>query len=128
MKRRSFIKKAGMAAATLSAMPAGLAGCSEGTDDKLMLMRYDTEWWGEPAGMAGFLEKLVEVHRRDEIPVTMFCRGFTLENMRSEFEAFRQETRDDPLFDMQDHSYSHIGLGYEIWRATDRDLHVRYRW
>jgi peptidoglycan/xylan/chitin deacetylase (PgdA/CDA1 family) len=113
MKRRSFVKKTGMAAAALSAMPGGLAGCRVGEPEKLMLMRYDTEWWGEPAGMAGFLEKLVEVHRRYEIPVTLFCRGLTLENMKSEFTAFHQETTDDPLFDMQDHSYSHVGLGYE---------------
>jgi hypothetical protein len=87
--------------------------------EKLMLMRYDTEWWGSPGEMAGFLEKLVEVHRQDEIPVTLFCRGFTLENMRSEFTAFHQETADDPLFDMQDHSYSHVGLGYEWGKPVE---------
>jgi peptidoglycan/xylan/chitin deacetylase (PgdA/CDA1 family) len=119
MDRRSFIKNAGMATAALSAMPVGLAGCRKGVQEKLMLMRYDTEWWGEPAEMAGFLEKLVEVHRRDEIPVTMFCRGLTLENMKSEFTAFHQETEEDPLFDMQDHSYSHIGLGYERGKPVD---------
>ena len=106
MNRRAFIKNAGVVTAALSAMPAGLAGCRNRAEEKLMLMRYDTEWWGEPAEMAGFLEKLVEVHRQDEIPVTMFCRGLTLENMKSEFAAFHQETANDPLFDMQDHSYS----------------------
>ena len=59
MNRRSFIKNAGMATAALSAMPVGLTGCRKGVQDKLMLMRYDTEWWGEPEGMAGFLEFLV---------------------------------------------------------------------
>lgn len=106
-------------AAAISAMPVGLAGCRKDAEEKLMLMRYDTEWWGEPAGMAGFLEKLVEVHRRDKIPVTMFCRGLTLENMRSEFTAFYQEVADDPLFDMQDHSYSHVGLGYESGKPVE---------
>ncbi len=108
-----------MVAAALSAMPVGLAGCRKGMQEKLMLMRYDTEWWGEPAGMAGFLEKLVEVHRKDEIPVTMFCRGLTLENMKSEFTAFHQETANDPLFDMQDHSFSHVGLGYESGKSVE---------
>ena len=127
MKRRSFIKKTGMAAAVLSALPAGLAGRSNGIQEKLMLMRYDTEWWGEPAEMAGFLEKLVEVHRQDEIPVTLFCRGLTLENMKSEFSAFHQETADDPLFDMQDHSYSHVGLGYEKGKQVEI-LEADYDW
>ena len=119
MNRRAFIKNAGVVTAALSAMPVGLAGCRNGVQEKLMLMRYDTEWWGEPAEMAGFLEKLVEVHRQDEIPVTMFCRGLTLENMKSEFSAFHQETVDDPLFDMQDHSYSHVGLGYEKGKPVE---------
>jgi hypothetical protein len=119
MDRRSFIKNTGMVAAALSSMPVGLAGCRKGMQEKLMLMRYDTEWWGEPAGMAGFLEKLVEVHRKDEIPVTMFCRGLTLENMKSEFTAFHQETANDPLFDMQDHSFSHVGLGYESGKSVE---------
>ena len=119
MKRRAFIKNAGMGTALLSATPAGLTGCLNRTGEKIMLMRYDTEWWGEPAEMAGFLEKLVEVHRSDQIPVTMFCRGFTLEKMRAEFFAFHQEIADDPLFDMQDHSYSHVGLAYEKGKPVD---------
>ncbi len=127
MNRRFFIKNTGMLAAALATMPVGLAGCRRGVQKKLMLMRYDTEWWGEPAGMAGFLEKLVEVHRKDKIPVTMFCRGLTLENMKSEFTAFHQETADDPLFDMQDHSYSHVGLGYESGKSVE-ELEADYEW
>ena len=100
-------------------MPSSLAGC-QGTDNrKLMLMRYDTEWWGDPAEMKGFFEKLVEVHRRDRIPVTLFCKGETLETMQDEFLAFYQEVKNDPLFDLQDHSYSHIGLGYERGKPVD---------
>ena len=119
MNRRNFIKNAGLATAGLTVLPSSLVGCSKPADEKLMLMRYDTEWWGEPQEMSGFLEKVVEVHRRDNIPVTMFCRGFTLENMKDEFMAFQQEIKDDPLFDMQDHSYSHIGLGYERGKPVD---------
>ena len=119
MNRRTFIKNAGLITAVFYAMPARMAVCRKGVQEKLMLLRYDTEWWGEPAEMAGFLEKLVKVHRQDEIPVTMFCRGFTLENMKLEFTAFHQETADDPLFDMQDHSYSHVGLGYERGKPVD---------
>ena len=82
-------------------------------------MRYDTEWWGDPAEMAGFFEKLVEVHRGDNIPATLFCKGGTLESMKGEFLDFRQEIDGDPLFDIQDHSYSHIGLGYERGKPVD---------
>jgi len=119
MNRRNFIKDAGIVAATVSALPSVFIGCRKMESQKLMLIRYDTEWWGEPAEMAGFLEKVVEVHRKDEIPVTMFCRGFTLENMQSEFTAFYQEVGNDPLFDIQDHSYSHIGIGYEKGKEVD---------
>jgi len=31
---------------------------------------------------------------------------------KNQFAAFYQEIKDDPLFDIQDHSYSHIGIGY----------------
>ena len=113
MKRRVFLKRTGMAAAILASMPPELSGCRGGGKRKLMLMRYDTEWWGPPSAMKGFLEKLVEVHRKDQIPVTLFCKGATLEAMESEFRAFSREVKGDPLFDLQDHSYSHIGLGYE---------------
>lgn len=78
----------------------------------LMLIRYDTEWWGKASEMRGFLEKLVEVHRKDRIPVTLFCKGATLETMESEFRSFHAEVAHDPLFDLQDHSYSHVGIGY----------------
>jgi len=43
---------------------------------KIMLIRYDTER-DDPESMAGFLEKAIEVHRREEIPATFFCRAST---------------------------------------------------
>ena len=78
----------------------------------LFLPRYDTEA-AEVEEMAGFLEKAVEIHRRHEIPATFFCTGRALEARRDQFREFRAEVRNDPLFDLQDHSYSHIGIGYE---------------
>lgn len=119
MERRTFLRNTGLATAAVAAMPSALTGCLGPSDNKLMLMRYDTEWWGDPAEMAGFFEKLVEVHRKDKIPATLFCKGATLERMKDEFTAFQQEIKNDPLFDMQDHSYSHIGLGYERGKPVD---------
>ena len=94
---------------------------------RLFLLRYDTEWrpierspgdpvvvgaYGSIEDMVGFFEKVVEVHRQDQIPATFFCQGEAIDKRESEFRNFYEEVKDDPLFDLQDHSYSHIGLGY----------------
>jgi hypothetical protein len=84
---------------------------------RLMLLRYDTEA-GPDANMRGFFEKVVKVHRRDAIPATFFCTGRALETRTDEFRDFHAEVKNDPLFDLQDHSYSHIGVGY----AAGKDL------
>jgi hypothetical protein len=84
----------------------------------LFLCRYDTEG-GEPDEMAGFFEKVVEVHRADEIPATFFCRGGAIDAREDQFRAFWDEVKDDPLFDVQDHSYTHIGVGYEAGPGVD---------
>ena len=63
--------------------------------------------------MTGFLEKVISVHRADGIPASFFCRGAALESREVDFLDFFQEVKNDPLFDIQDHSYSHIGLGYQ---------------
>ena len=80
------------------------------------LIRYDTEWtpdW-DLGPMDGFFERLTAVHRRHDIPCTLFCTGISLHTRREVFEAFAQEVADDPLFDLQCHSYHHIGLCREL--------------
>lgn len=119
MNRREYVRNAGLAAAAVSSLAPFLTVCSQRQAQPLMLMRYDTEWWGDPAEMNGFFEKLIEVHRRDQIPVTMFCKGATLESMEGEFREFYREVENDPLFDLQDHSYSHIGIGYEMGKPVE---------
>jgi len=99
------------------------------TTDKtppLCLFRYDTES-DEIDAMQGFLPMMVEVHRRYKIPVTLFCTGNMLDKRRAEFVEFAAEVRDDPLFDIQDHSYSHIGIGYEKGKPIEvlRDDYLR---
>jgi peptidoglycan/xylan/chitin deacetylase (PgdA/CDA1 family) len=76
------------------------------------LFRYDTET-DDADAMRGFLPKLVAVHRAHRIPVTLFCTGRMLEAREAEFRDFAAEVRGDPLFEIQSHSYSHIGVGYE---------------
>jgi len=110
--RRQFIKQFTLGSSVILANPL-LSKCVERTlSKKLFLLRYDTEWWGEWSEMNGFIEKVIEIHRTNKIPATFFCKGETLFNFKEQFMDFHQEVKDDPLFDFQDHSYSHIGLGY----------------
>lgn len=78
--------------------------------DKLFLLRYDTEN-KNPEHMAGFFAKAIDVHRKHNIPATFFCTGGAIDARESQFRSFYHEIKEDPLFDIQDHSYSHIGLG-----------------
>jgi peptidoglycan/xylan/chitin deacetylase (PgdA/CDA1 family) len=80
--------------------------------EDLFLLRYDTER-GNPEVMKGFLEKVLEVHRSHQIPATLFCTGSALKRRETQFRSFHEEVKEDALFDIQDHSYSHVGLGYE---------------
>jgi peptidoglycan/xylan/chitin deacetylase (PgdA/CDA1 family) len=110
--RRQFIKRLALGSSVILAYPL-LNRCTERTfSRKLFLLRYDTEWWGGWSEMDGFIEKVIEIHRTNKIPATFFCKGETLYNFKEQFIDFHQEVKDDPLFDFQDHSYSHIGLGY----------------
>ncbi|MFC1714041.1 hypothetical protein ACFL6S_10240 [Candidatus Poribacteria bacterium] len=86
---------------------------------KLCLLRYDTEAASASQNMSGFLERVLEVHRKHEIPVTLFCTGGAMEHREQEFIAFFQEIKGDPLFDIQDHSYSHVGVGYEAGKSIE---------
>ena len=89
---------------------------------KVFLLRYDVER-GSQDEMEGFLEKVLEVHRSHEIPATFFCTGNAVERLEEHFRMFAREVKGNPLFDIQDHSYSHVGLSYrdgkdvEILRA-----------
>ncbi len=89
---------------------------------KLFLVRYDCDAECDPENvgrMAGFCEKMLAVHRKHAIPVTCFCLGKTLETRTRDFADLWRETKDDPLFDFQDHSYSHIGVGYERGKPVE---------
>lgn len=77
-----------------------------------LLLRYDVEAT-EAVEMRGFLAKMVDVHRRHRIPITCFCTGSAIDARAEEFRAFASAVDGDPLFDIQDHSYTHIGIGYE---------------
>ncbi|HVK06960.1 MAG TPA: hypothetical protein VM490_26065, partial [Armatimonadaceae bacterium] len=84
----------------------------EGRQRRWLLLRYDVESRDADA-MDGFLKRLASAHRAHDLPVTLFCTGGALEAREGAFRTFREETAGDARFEIGDHSYSHIGVGYE---------------
>ncbi|ACZ43112.1 polysaccharide deacetylase [Thermobaculum terrenum ATCC BAA-798] len=71
-----------------------------------MLIGYDVEWRGARGDgdvTERFLDRVQELHNRLGIPATLFILGQTLERCPQAF----QPLVDDPLFDLQQHTYSH---------------------
>jgi peptidoglycan/xylan/chitin deacetylase (PgdA/CDA1 family) len=106
INRRNFIKSSSLTAAGLYTGACMLNKPAE----KLFLLRYDTEWWGDQKEMEGFFEQAIKIHREDKIPASFFCTGLTVNNRKEVFRDFYGEVKNDPLFDIQNHSYNHIGL------------------
>jgi peptidoglycan/xylan/chitin deacetylase (PgdA/CDA1 family) len=65
----------------------------------LYIAAYDTE---SPACLAA-CRKIVDVHRRFEMPATFFIQGQRLDENRAEY----RELLDDPLFEVASHTWSH---------------------
>ena len=68
-----------------------------------LLIGYDVEWRGDDEVTPYFLEQARSLHDRLGIPATLFIVGQTLERWIPQFQASAQ----DPLFDLQQHTYSH---------------------
>jgi peptidoglycan/xylan/chitin deacetylase (PgdA/CDA1 family) len=68
-----------------------------------MLIGYDVEWRGEGDVTPRFLEQARSLHNRLGVPATLFVVGQTLERWVPQFQAIAG----DPLFDIQQHTYSH---------------------
>jgi peptidoglycan/xylan/chitin deacetylase (PgdA/CDA1 family) len=111
LTRRHFIST------SILGVSAFYLGCA-GSDKKHLLIRYDTES-RQREEMKGFFEKIVSVQRSHHIPISFFCLGAAIDKRQSEFLEFAQETKDDPLFDFQCHSYSHLGLGYSNGKSVE---------
>jgi len=77
-----------------------------------MLIRYDVES-RQKEEIVGYFEKMVAVHREHQIPASFFCLGAAMELRERSFRSFFAEVKDDPLFDIQDHTFLHVGLGYD---------------
>lgn len=68
-----------------------------------MLIGYDVEWTGGGDVTPRFLEAVSKLHNSLGIPATLFVVGQTLEMWINEFQSVAR----DPLFDIQQHTYSH---------------------
>jgi peptidoglycan/xylan/chitin deacetylase (PgdA/CDA1 family) len=70
---------------------------------------YDTEQWdvtrygGQVPTCLESARRIVEVHRRHQMPATFFVVGRALESDQAGYRA----TLDDPLFEVASHTYSH---------------------
>lgn len=124
--RRKFIKTSMLG---ITAISLGL----NQTNGRNFLIRIDTES-RQKNEMKGFFNKIISVQQENNIPISFFCLGEAIEIREEEFRGFYQDVKDDPLFDIQDHSYSHIGLGYrdgelvEVLRADyERSFSVHER-
>ncbi|MBL7187351.1 MAG: polysaccharide deacetylase family protein [Phycisphaerae bacterium] len=99
ISRRDFVTTAiagGMGAAVL-------ADVTEGRDtwqtDTRYIAAYDTE---SPSCLAA-CRKIVEVHKRFDMPATFFIVGKTLDANPAEY----RKLLDDPLFEIASHTYTH---------------------
>ena len=68
-----------------------------------LLIGYDVEWRGDGEVTPRFLEQARSLHDRLGVPATLFVVGQTLERWVPQFQAIAR----DPLFDLQQHTYSH---------------------
>jgi peptidoglycan/xylan/chitin deacetylase (PgdA/CDA1 family) len=71
----------------------------------ILLIGYDVEAIG-PDETVEFLRKARAIHRRENAPATFFPTGLTLETVADEFRELAQ----DPLFDIETHTYTHERL------------------
>jgi peptidoglycan/xylan/chitin deacetylase (PgdA/CDA1 family) len=69
----------------------------------IMLIGYDVEARGAGDVTPRFLRQARALHNRLGVPATLFIVGQTLEQWVQEFQAIAV----DPLFDLQQHTYSH---------------------
>jgi peptidoglycan/xylan/chitin deacetylase (PgdA/CDA1 family) len=69
----------------------------------ILCVGYDVER-GDPGVTRHFLKAMTRIHRERNVPCTLFITGQTLERNVDLFRSLL----DDPLFDLQQHTYSHL--------------------
>jgi hypothetical protein len=76
---------------------------AKGEDTKQSETRYIAAYDTEAPGCLAACRKIVEVHKRYEMPATFFIVGKTLDANPAEY----RKLLDDPLFEIASHTYSH---------------------
>ncbi len=97
--RRTFVKAAALSGAGAAVWPYPAFCQNEGKTQTRYIAAYDTE----SAGCLGACRKIVEVHKRFQMPATFFIVGKQLEENASEY----RKLLDGPLFEIATHTYSH---------------------
>jgi len=97
--RRDFIKTTIAGGIGVAVLPDLAEARTAGQTQTCYIAAYDTE---SPACLAA-CRKIVEVHKRFEMPATFFIVGRTLDANPAEY----RKLLDDPLFEIASHTYSH---------------------
>ena len=99
VSRRDFIRSTVLCGIGATALSCQSSIQNAGQKNTRYIAAYDTE---SPECLAA-CRKIVEVHRRFEMPATFFIVGKTLDANPAEY----RELLDDPLFEIATHTYSH---------------------
>ena len=77
-----------------------------------VLIGYDIEKSFEPAVTLQFVERVIEAQRELQVPATFFILGRCIEASKDALLLLKKE----PLFELQQHTYSHIGIK-TLWQV-----------
>jgi peptidoglycan/xylan/chitin deacetylase (PgdA/CDA1 family) len=99
ISRRDFVKSTVLCGIGATVVSCATEVREAGQERTRYIAAYDTE---SPACLAA-CRKIVEVHKRFEMPATFFILGKTLDANPTEY----REILDHPLFEVATHTYSH---------------------
>lgn len=99
ISRRKFVKTSFLSGVGISILPFAASAQGQTPAQTRYIAAYDTE----SAKCLEACRKIVEVHKRFQMPATFFIVGKLLEENSSEY----RKLLDDPLFEIASHTYSH---------------------
>ncbi len=99
ISRRDFVRSTVAGGIGAAVLPDLAKGQAAGQTETRYIAAYDTE----SAACLAACSKIVEVHKRFEMPATFFILGKTLDANPAEY----RKLLDDPLFEIASHTYTH---------------------
>src|ERR1035437_4478196 len=99
ISRRKFVKTAVLSGVGASVLPYVALTQAKNKTQTLYIAAYDTE----SVACLEACRKIVEVHKRFQMPATFFIVGKVLDANSSEY----RKLLDDPPFEIASHTYSH---------------------